>query len=306
MKPFAIIKFEMMFGYSAKGVLLKRNTQQKSKGGILQHIKKWLTKTSGTLNTADSKTVEIWELKYGSNDVILSSWAKHFRNHYCSDNQIDSLCSGTGLTHTEYLNQIKFPDSNRAPGPSIRAGDFGEILVADFLEYILSYWVPRTRYDNKNIRNESTKGSDIIGFRFVNSNTINPINPMDELAIFEAKAQFSSSKSSPRLQDAVDDSGKDKIRKAETLNAIKQRFLDRHEEDNAKKIERFQNEEDSPYKEIYGAVALFDNRFFNHVLESSTDSSSHPSLTNLTMIVIKGDDMMKLVNELYKRAADEA
>ena len=269
----------------------------------MQHIKKWLVKTDEILNTADGKTVKIWELQYSQDNEILLSWAKHFRNHYCSDNQIDSLCSGTGLTRAEYLTQIKFPDPNRAPGPSIRAGDFGEILVADFLEYILKYRVPRTHYDNKNIRNESTKGSDIIGFRFVNSNKI---DPMDELAIFEAKTRFSTNASSPCLQNAVNDSGKDKIRKAETLNAIKQRFLERREEDNARKIERFQNEEDSPYKEIYGAVALFDNRFFNHDLESLTDSSSHPSLTNLTMIVIKGANMMKLVNELYERAANEA
>ena len=96
----------------------------------MQHIKKWLVKTDEILNTADGKTVKIWELQYSQDNEILSSWAKHFRNHYCSDNQIDSLRSGTGLTRAEYLTQIKFPDSNRAPGPSIRAGDFGEILVA--------------------------------------------------------------------------------------------------------------------------------------------------------------------------------
>ncbi len=269
----------------------------------MQHIK-WLKKTGKTLNTTDGKTVEIWELQHNSDGAILSSWAKHLRNHYCSDDKIDSLCSGTGLTHRDYLNQIKFPDSKFAPGPSIRSGDFGEILVADFLEYILNFWVPRTRYDNKNIRNESTKGSDIIGFHFVRSDKI---DPLDELAIFEAKTRFSkSNNNTPRLQDAVNDSGKDKIRKAETLNAIKQRFLDRNEKDNAKRIERFQNEEDNPYSEIYGAVALFDSIFFHCDIESKTDSLNHPFSTNLTMIIIKGDNMTNLVNELYRRAADEA
>ena len=75
-------------------------------------------------------------------------------------------CDTGPLSRAEYLNSIKFPDRSTAPGPSIRAGDFGELLVADYLQYCLGYWVPGTGIWNKTIRNESTKGSDIIGFHF--------------------------------------------------------------------------------------------------------------------------------------------
>jgi len=264
---------------------------------------KWLVDTGERLKTADGKDVEVWEFRHEKDETILSAWAKHFRNHYCFDGEIDYLRKGYKYSRAEYLNGIKFPDPTIAPGPSIRAGDFGEVLVADFLEYLKGYWVPRTRYGDKSIRNESTKGSDIIGFHIVEDGEV---SPMDELAIFEAKAQFSGKKAKARLQDAVDGSAKDIARKAESLNAIKQRLYGRHELDEAEKIERFQNEVDCPYKEVYGAVALFKDPLFDCNLVSLTDTSSHPHSGELVLVVIKGDQMMTLVHELYRRAADEA
>lgn len=50
-------------------------------------------------------------------------------------------------------------------GPATRVGDFSELLVADYIEYVLDYMVPRTRYDRKTNRNESTQGTDLIGYK---------------------------------------------------------------------------------------------------------------------------------------------
>jgi len=63
---------------------------------------------------------------------------------------------------------------------------------------------------------------------------------------------------------------------------------------------------DHLYREVYGAVALFENSLFDSGLMPSTDSSSHPYSNDLALIVIKGKQMMSLVHELYRRAADEA
>jgi hypothetical protein len=57
-----------------------------------------------------------------------------------------------------------------------------------------------------------------------------------------------------RLQDAVADSGKDALREATTLNALKQRFYERGEEAPALKVQRFQNMADRPFKRISGAA----------------------------------------------------
>ena len=269
---------------------------------VPSHLK-WLVDTGKRLKTADGRPVQVMELRHAKDDAVLSAWAKHFRNHYCHEDQIDDLCRGTKLSRAEYLRTIKFPDESSAPGPSIRAGDFGEVLVADYLEFALTYWLPRTRYDNKTVRNESTKGTDIIGFKIVAPGRD---NPKDALALFEAKAQFTGSTPNGRLQAAVDGSAKDEIRKAESLNAIKQRCLDRGRSEDVQMVERFQNPEDRPYSEEYGAVALLSSSLFDKKDVGATTTAAHPHTGKLTLIVIHGPELMPLVHELYRRAADEA
>jgi hypothetical protein len=263
----------------------------------------WLTDTGRKLRTADGKFIRIWEFCHQPDDQILSDWARHFRNHYCLDGQIDQLRHGTGLSRKDYLVNRKFPDAANKPGPSIRSGDFGEILVADYLQYTCGFWVPRTRYANKNIRNESTKGCDIVGFQFVKDGTV---SPEDLLAIFEAKAQLAGHAANCRLQEAVDDSCKDSIRKADTLNAMKQRFLDTQDNAAASRIERFQDPVDRPYREISGAVAIFSEHLFDPPAIRTTTTTHHPNRDNLELLIIQGPDLMNLVHELYRRAADEA
>jgi len=255
------------------------------------------------LKTNDGQPVEVMELRHTKDGAILSEWARHFRNQYCADSQIDALRQGTKYSRSEYLREIKFPDEHARPGPSIRAGDFGEILVADYLEYCLGYTLPRWRYNDKSTRDESTRGTDVIGFKILDSG-IN--DPNDALALFETKAQLTRSTPNRRLQDAVDGSAKDEVRKAESLNAIKQRFLDRNQFAEMKMVERFQNPEDFPYSEVYGAVALLSSAVYDVNAVCQTTTTSHPRAGDLTLLVIHGPDLMELVRELYRRAADEA
>lgn len=266
-----------------------------------EHIQ-WLIDTGEKLTTVDGLTIRVLEFRHDDNDEILSKWARHFRNHYCLDSEIDFLREDTGYSRTEYLKNLKLPTDSQGLGPSTRAGDFGEILVADYLEYMAGYWVPRTRYDNKIIRNESTKGSDVIGFKFVG----NVESPDDTLSIFEVKTQFSGTKPLPRLQDAINDSIKDEIRKGESLNAIKQRLFDKQRLEEARKVARFQNIVDRPYKEVQGAAALFSTKVYDPKTVTSTAVNGHPDKNNLTLMVIRGNDMMTLVHKLYERAANEA
>lgn len=263
---------------------------------------KWLIDTGQILKTSDKKRVEVWEFCYERDDSeTMSKWAKHFRNHYCLDSDIDTLRNGTPHDRAAYLNQIKFPDHSRPGGSSIRAGDFGEILIADFLEFILDFWVPRTRYRDKTIRNESVKGCDTIGFKFVDDTED---NPNDTLVVFEVKTRFSSTANA--LQDAVDHSIKDQARRGESLNAIKQRLLSNGQRDDVRRIGRFQNPVDKPYFEISGAAALFSTPYFDKNLIPSVSTKDHPSSDNLMLIVIHGDEMMNLIHHLYERAANEA
>jgi hypothetical protein len=264
----------------------------------------WLVDTGERLTSADGVEIEVWELKHADDSAVLSAWAKHFREHYCDDEMLALLVPGTGKTNGEYLLDMKFPDATDAPGPSIRAGDFAEIIVADYIEYKLGYWCPRQfRYDQKAVRNESTKGSDIIGFRFVNEDGV---DPNDELFVLESKAAMSGNTATNRLQVAVDDSHKDALREAAALNAIKQRFYERGEAAPAKKIERFQSMADRPFVRKSGAAAVINTSLYDADVIQQTTTAAHFNSANLKLIVIRGNTLMALVHALYERAANEA
>jgi hypothetical protein len=262
-----------------------------------------LKKCAETLATTDGLRIDVWELRVPLTVGDLNAWASHFRQHYCSDADIDDLRAGTGLSRAEYLTQLIFPDKSVAPGPGIRAGDFAELLVSDYVEYLLGYWVPRGKYSEKASRDESVKGVDILGFL-----TSPPTpSPTDILLAFEVKAQLSGDKYTGRLQNAIDDSSKDYLRRAMTLNATKRRLHHAGQHEKALVVQRFQNPSDHPYVYRSGAAAvLSDSAYDEALLQQSTKIAGHQNAGNLDLIVIRGNELMKLVHVLYERAADEA
>lgn len=268
---------------------------------IPPHIN-WLEDTGETLETADGQTVEVWEFNYEDDEDAMREWARHYREHYCSDDELPFLVEGTGKTKSQFLNEIKFPDRRAKPGPSTRSGDFAEILVADYIEYVLGYWCPRqVRYEDRMNRNVSTNGCDILGFKFVQKGKI---NPDDELFLLESKASFRPTKAN-RLQDAIDGSIEDMTREGMSLSAIKQRLRKKSLEE-AAKVQRFQLQSDRPFRRINGAAVVLEDDVYDEMDLESADASLHPNVDNLRLIVIKGISMMDLVHKLYEVAADEA
>ncbi len=272
-----------------------------------KHLK-WLIDTGKTVTTSCGSKASIFEFTPDIQDEeVMSAWAKHFRNHYCDDSEIDELRYGTGKTRADYLLSTKLPvQKATAPhektGPATRAGDFSEILVSDYMQYLLNYWVPRTRYEFKVNPNLSENGSDAIGFKFSQDNN----EEKDELLIYEVKAKLTGNKPVNQLQVAVNDSEKDKFRVTESLNAIKQRLRLKNDLSAAGKIERFQNPTDRPYLERYGAATILSGMVFCENELATTDTSNHSSASSLSLLVIKGNDFMPLVHKLYERAANEA
>lgn len=112
-------------------------------------------------------------------------------------------------------------------------------------------------------------------------------SPNDCLAMYEVKAKLSGKKANARLQEAINHSGKDNLRKAESLNAIRQRFYEAKNIQDAQKIGRFQNPADRPYKDIYGAVALYESVIYDPLEASVSDTSEHPNKSSLSLIIIK-------------------
>lgn len=274
------------------------------KAGPLLHAE-WLEELE-PITTSEHRIVRLYRLAYDALDAdTMSAWASHFRQHYCLDRDIPRLRRGTpSRTNGEYLVDFKFPDEHSGFGPGIRAGDFAEILVSDLLESVLEYFVPRTRYGDKKVRDESSKGSDVIGLRVL-SDDPQLHSPHDELFSVESKAKLSKGKSN-RLQDAVTDSIKDSFRIAESLNAMKNRLIDLREDEQADYVERFQDPPARPFVQKYGAAAVLCTSAYDAETIAKTVCAAHPNESQLVLLCIHGEDLMKLVHSLYKRAADEA
>lgn len=261
----------------------------------------WL-KIAGDFSTACGRTVPVFDLHHDiTNDSVMSAWAYHFRQHYCSDEDL-VFNKPARLSSYDYLVNIKFPSKTKKPGPSIRSGDFAEILVADYIQYVRDYKVPRTRWDRKTVANESSKGSDVVGFKW---DRLKP-NVSDELLIYEIKALAAENGRTAVLQNAVNDSAKDEIRIAETLNAMRQRLGDRKDLESALMVDRFQNYSDLPYSRRYGAAAVITTSSFKLPKLASTTVNNHPFRDDVEMLVIRGASLIPLINALYERSANEA
>lgn len=175
-------------------------------------------------------------------------------------------------------------------------------MVADYLQFIRNYQIPRTRYDRKGIASESTKGSDVIAFKKIPD----VISDNDEMLIFEVKAKASESAKANVLQDAIDHSVKDEIRIAESLNAMRQKLYDRKDWDGLQIVDRFQREPDHPCKRRYGAAAVYTESSMHETVVTNSATSNHPNADKLELLIISGTQLMTLIHELYRRAADEA
>jgi len=255
------------------------------------------------LTLATGETCQVWELEVPNDDACLSEWASRFRRCYCPDSQLDLLREGTGKTRAEYLLELVFPDQSKAPGPGVRSGDFAELLIADFVEFLLGYWVPRDKYAEKGSRNESVKGVDIVGFKWRHEDQH---HPDDEMLTFEVKAQLRGGKYDERLQVAVDDSAKDYLRAGETLAAMKRRLLNNGDRSAVKFVQRFQNAADRPYLLLSGAAAVLSDDAFDAAGLSATSTAKHNNAKSLRLMVVRGEGLMDLAHALYQRAAREA
>lgn len=249
--------------------------------------------------TNNGQTVTVYKLDIGDEKDILDAWAKHLREHYCLDSDIDFLRSGTGFSREEYLNNIKFPDPASGIGVAVMSGDFAEILVHDFIEFIELYYTTRTRYREKVNRNSSTMGSDIMGYKCIN---IDKPNSKDELIVLEVKAQSGQTKAKPKLQIAIKDSAKDEIRLAESLNAEVQRLINKSRYDEAKIVQRFQNKTDRPYRLYFSAVAVHSTYSFDKDLIKEVDIEEHPD-PNVKLLVIYSDNLLDFIKKMYVRSS---
>lgn len=257
------------------------------------------------LKTSRGKCIDVYKLNNETlSEKVLNEWALGLRSNYVKEGLIETYMQGTGLTKKEYLEKRVFPSPDNSIGAGIMSGEFGEILVYDFVNYFWKYYVTRTRYLDKNTPNSAISGSDVIGYKIYD---INHPNIKDNLLVAEVKTRSSISgkkisyEYNP-LKSAILDSNKDRIRLSESLNAEKRRLITRERYEEAKIVERFQNKTDNPFNLKFFAVAVMDSSLYSEEFILKVANIFENEISNKNILIIHSVELMNFIRDLYKRA----
>ena len=250
--------------------------------------------------TNEGKKIEVFHLDIQDDPEIFEEWAKQFRRNYCSDDELQEMTNEINISSNEYLKNYKLP-SDSGIGLSTMSGDFGEIVVSDYLQYIEEYAVPRTRYDSKVNKDTSTQGSDVLGYKKGDMTLQN-----DEIIVIEVKSSASTGSSltnKQRLQVAINHSDKDFERFSTSVVASYLKLV-KDNSDQADIVKRFLNTTDHPFNVIYGAVAVHSNQSYDIEFIKNAVTQHHRAKENLRLLVIHSNELLNFIKRLYLKASE--
>lgn len=254
-----------------------------------------------------SRGEEIQVYKFNTellDDNSLNNWALGLRYNYIEKDLSELAISGTGLTKKEYLEKMIFPNPEVSQGAATMSGEFGELLVYDYINYVLEYYVPRVRYFNKVNPDMPVPGSDVIGYKMEN---YNKGSKNDKLLVAEVKTRstISGNKTTAiteTITKAIQGASKDRVRVGESLNAEKSKLLTRGRFREAKIVERFQNKTDNPYNLDFFAVAVMDNELYSEQLILDVINNQNENIKFTNILIIHSKELKSFLRDLYKRA----
>ena len=254
-----------------------------------------------------SRGEEIQVYKFNTellDDNSLNNWALGLRYNYIEKDLLELAISGTGLTKKEYLEKMIFPNPEVSQGAATMSGEFGELLVYDYINYVLEYYVPRVRYFNKVNPDMPVPGSDVIGYKMEN---YNKGSKNDKLLVAEVKTRstISGNKTTAiteTITKAIQGASKDRVRVGESLNAEKSKLLTRGRFRESKIVERFQNKTDNPYNLDFFAVAVMDNELYSEQLILDVINNQNENIKFTNILIIHSKELKSFVRDLYKRA----
>lgn len=241
---------------------------------------------------------------------MMDEWARGFKRNYITEENEEELYKGTGLTKQQYLELMVFPNNRSSIGNSLMAGEFGELLVYDYFNFVLKYYTSRTRYLEKTTYYDAIKGIDVICYNIKN---IQIPSKNDSLVVAEVKTHSSKKGNCKNtVKKAIADSKKaitdsknnnNMSRIAESLNAEKRRLIDKQRFEEAKIVERFQNKTDNPYILDLFAVAVLESEVYseNIIIEEVYKYIPENNIP-INMLVIHSKELSSLIKELYRRA----
>ena len=187
------------------------------------------------------------------------------------------------------------------------SGEFGELLVYDYFNFLLKYYTSRTRYLEKTASYDAIKGIDVICYNIKN---IQIPSENDSLIVAEVKTHSSKKGNCKNAvkeaiidsDKAIIDSNKDMLRISESLNAEKRRLIARKRFDEAKIVERFQNKTDNPFRLDFFAVAVLDNELYSDQVVLYVVNSQPENVKSTNVLVILSKELKLFLRDLYRRA----
>ena len=258
-----------------------------------------------SISYSNGKEIQVYKLDNELlDDSILNNWALGLRNDYVEEILLEPLVKGTGLTKQEFLKKNIFPNHQNRLGASTMSGEFGEILVYDYINFALKHYVTRTRYLEKVNPDMPVSGSDVIGYKVKD---IDKPSKTDHLIVAEVKTRSSKSGNKnilceKTIKDAIEHSVKDRVRLGESLNAEKRRLFNRQRNDEAKIVERFQNKTDNPFIIDFFAIAVIDSELYSDQIVLNAVNSQHQNVKSTSILIIHSKELMYFLRELYRRA----
>ena len=256
----------------------------------------WIIKEKGIV-FEDKVPLISYRIDYDdTKEDILNEWADHIRKHYISDEALEESISSLHLTKKEYLSSYEIPQKCHTKGPSTISAEWAEILVYDLIEYILDYVALRGRHWNKQKPNAPIQGSDILGAKMKKETSSSD----DELFIVEVKASLSKCDYN-KLVEAKHDSEDDSFRHSISLNFMRRKYLEAHEDFLMRIAERFQQKANMPYKICYGAAAVVTQKEIEKDTITGINGSDLNIRVNDQIFLIHGDRLMDLAYNLYER-----
>ena len=211
----------------------------------------WLIEEKGVA-LDNGEPIQCYKLDYANDDKTLNAWATHIRRHYISDEELADSCKELEISPEEYLKQFVIPQKGKDKmAGTARSNGISEILFSDLLEFIYDLEVPRCRMDNMSGPTVSEHGTDVIGYKFHNSDK-SP-DTKDRLVTVEVKAGLTQI-TTKVIEKAVIDANKDEYRIAQSLDYMRKKLKRMNKDDEAEDILRFQKKTKYDYQlENYAA-----------------------------------------------------
>ena len=257
----------------------------------------WIVKEAGIV-IKDNIPIICYKIDYKEDENILDDWALHIRRNYIEDAVLQEDADDNGMTVEQYLHDYVVPQKGKGFGSTARSADIAEVLIADLLEFVYQYSVPRYKLKNRSGKNNSQQGTDVIAYKYKNADKTP--NDKDELIAAEVKAALSTSDYTP-IKSAIIDSRKDELRLARSIDYCRKRLKELGKSEESIEVKRFLFKPDNNYRITYVAAGISSRENIDSVIELNVSGEELEIKSNEAVFYVHGKKLMELTHNIYER-----